>query len=90
MQGTKHAKPSQVIVHGPTNDGNPFLPHGSKQYIFRKVTSSATKIYLFARVHQRQTRGIGHFQNGHPLQMVAPLINTFELKFVKIWHTVTI
>jgi len=70
------------LVRGPTNYGKPFLPHGSKQYIFRKVTSSATRIYWFARVHQMQTRDIGHFQNGRPSIMIAPLItHTLELQF---------
>jgi len=68
------------------NDGNPFLPYGSKQYIFRKVTLSATRIYLFARVHQRQTREIGHFQNGATIIERAAILKMAALSIMVAPH----
>jgi len=43
---------SRINSYYRTLSGN----HGRKQHIFRKVTSSTTSMYLFARVYQRQTR----------------------------------
>ena len=52
---------------------------------FRKVTSSATRIYLFARVQMGQTGDVSHFQNGRSLYNGS----TEHYMWVLNWHKIT-